>query len=173
MPFRAKMKRAFGGSSTTEYDPANPLTHTTSKKSKRDYPANVYKPGEAMPRPKYRGPWNQAHQDKLSAFSFGGAWKGRKDSTDTNKSATGASEYSPMGSRMPSRGPSRRGSAWSAMSGKGGKRFWGRNSRQNSTVTYDDHSHLDGAGAERVEENREGDDDVANGKSPCFPASRK
>ncbi|KAL9127512.1 MAG: hypothetical protein Q9217_003622 [Psora testacea] len=96
------MKRALGGGngSATEYDPSNPPTNLSSKKAKKDkgdYPDNVYKPGEPMPRPKYRGPYNQAHQDKLSAFSFGDAWKKRKNSTGTDKSAKGGSEYSPMG----------------------------------------------------------------------------
>lgn len=167
------MKRAFGGGSTTEYDPSNPLTHTISKKSKKDYPENVYKPGEAMPRPKYRGPYNQAHQDKLSAFSFGGAWKGRKDSTDSKQSAAGVSDYSPMGSRLPSRGPSRRGSAWSAVSGKGGKRFWGMGSRKNSAIAYEDSSQPNGNGAASVEENQEGDDDVANGEPFCSSVRSK
>ena len=156
------MKRAFG-TANTEYDPANPLTHTISKKSKKDYPENVYKPGEAMPRPKYRGPWNQAHQDKLSAFSFGDAWKRRKSSAGTKESGQeGGSEYSPMGSRLPSRGPSRRGSAWSAISGKGGKRAWGLGSRQASHSGYD--GYTDGAGDGRVEENGEEENDVMNGE---------
>ena len=160
------MKRAFGASNT-EYDPANPLTHTTSKKSKKDYPENVYKPGETMPRPKYRGPWNQAHQDKLSAFSFGDAWKKRKSSAGTNKSGPrGDSEYSPMGSRLPSRGPSmRRNSTWSAISGKIGKRALGMGSRQGSHSGYDGYVDRDGDG--RVEEDREEDDDVMNGELRC------
>ena len=65
-----------------------------------------------MPRPKYRGPYNQAHQDKLSAFSFGDAWRRRKSS------ATAGSDLSPMGSRL----ISRRGSAWSRKSNKLGSR---------------------------------------------------
>ena len=158
------MKRAFG-TSNTEYDPANPLTHSISKKSKKDYPDNVYKPGEAMPRPKYRGPWNQAHQDKLSSFSFGDAWKRRKSSAETNISAPGAdSEYSPMGSRLPSRGTSRRNSAWSAISGKVGKRAWGMGSRQGSHSGYD--GYVDRNGNGRVEETGEEDGDIANGELP-------
>ena len=68
-----------------------------------------------MPRPKYRGPWNQAHQDKLSAFSFGSI-SGR---ASRRRSSAQGSDYSPMGSKLPSRAPSRRGSAWSAFSGGG------------------------------------------------------
>ena len=118
MPFRAKMKRALGransssaGSDLTKTD----TNKSKSKKSKKEkLPDNVYKPGEVMPRPKYRGPYNQAHQDKLSAFSFGDVWKRRKSS------ATANSDISPMGSRA----MSRRESAWSRRSKLG--------SRQNS-----------------------------------------
>ena len=113
------MKRALGRSSS---EAGSDLTRTDttksgkSKKAKKEkLPDNIYKPHE-MPKPKYRGPYNQAHQDKLSAFSFGGAWKRRKSS------ATGNSDMSPMGSRI----MSRRGSAWSKRSNKLG-------SRQNST----------------------------------------
>ncbi len=119
MPFRAKMKRALGrsNSSSTGSDLTKTETakSTKSKKAKKEkLPDNVYRPGEPMPRPKYRGPYNQAHQDKLSAFSFGDMWKRRKSS------ATANSDISPMGSRI----TSRRGSAWSRRSKLG--------SRQNS-----------------------------------------
>ena len=167
MPFRAKMKRALGGGSASmEYDPANPLTQVPSKKSRKDkeqYPDNVYKPGEPMPRPKYRGPYNQAHQDKLSAFSFGEAWRKRKSSIGTERSGKGVSEYSPMGSKLPSRGPSRRGSAWSAFSGKAGKR--GLSSRQGSYSGYDGYDGDVGM----VEESKHGDDDVMNGMPSILP----
>ena len=162
MPIRARLKRAFGGSSNNDYDPSNPLTQPPNKKSKKDYPENVYRPGESMPKPKYRGPWNQAHQDKLSAFTFGDAWKRRK-SNMTNKSAQSAqanSEYSPMGSRLPSRGASRRGSTWSAFSFKGGRRAWGVGSREPSRQNIHD------KGRERLVENDGGDDNVMNGGSP-------
>ena len=142
MPFRAKVKRALGRTSSTSTGSDLTQTDTNKSKSKKPkkekLPDNVYKPGEAMPRPKYRGPYNQAHQDKLSAFSFGDMWKRRKSS------ATGNSDISPMGSRI----MSRRGSAWSRRSKIG--------SRQNS-------------GFAGVDEGEDGDDDVANGMShPCF-----
>ena len=117
MPFRDKMRKALGRSNDDGSDPvtANARKSTKSKRpTKEKLPDNVYKPGEPMPRPKYRGPYNQAHQDKLSAFSFGGAWKRRKSS------GTMGSEMSPMGSRI----ISRRNSAWSKKSKLG--------SRQNS-----------------------------------------
>ena len=117
MPFRARMKRALGRSidDGAELSTTGSNRSAKAKKTKKEkLPDNVYKPGEIMPRPKYRGPYNQAHQDKLSAFSFGNAWKRRKSS------ATAGSEYSPMGSRL----MSRRNSVWSKKSKLG--------SRQNS-----------------------------------------
>lgn len=118
MPFRDKIKRTFGRSTDDGSDLTTTDTNksTKSRKAKKEkLPDNVYKPGEPMPRPKYRGPYNQAHQDKLSAFSFGDAWKRRRSS------GTVGSDLSPMGSRI----MSRRNSAWSKKSKLG--------SRQNST----------------------------------------
>lgn len=95
MPFRDKVKRAFGRAG----EDGSPLTSVSSRSSRKEkkptrgYPDNVYKPGEIMPRPKYRAPYNKAHQDKLSAFSFGEAWTRRKSDH---------SQYSPMGSRLTS-----------------------------------------------------------------------
>ena len=117
MPFREKMRKALGRSNDDGSDLTTTDTNksTKSKKTKKEkLPDNVYKPGESMPRPKYRGPYNQAHQDKLSTFSFGDAWKRRKSS------GTVGSDLSPMGSRI----MSRRNSAWSKKSKLG--------SRQNS-----------------------------------------
>ncbi|KAL9133619.1 MAG: hypothetical protein Q9175_005200 [Cornicularia normoerica] len=117
MPFREKMRKALGRSNDDGSDLTTTDTNksTKSKKAKKEkLPDNVYKPGEPMPRPKYRGPYNQAHQDKLSAFSFGDAWKRRRSS------GTVGSDLSPMGSRI----ISRRNSAWSKKSKLG--------SRQNS-----------------------------------------
>lgn len=134
MPFRQRMRKALGRSNDDGSDLSTTDTNrsTKSKKAKKEkLPDNVYKPGEPMPRPKYRGPYNQAHQDKLSAFSFGDAWKRRRSS------GTAGSDLSPRGSRI----MSRRNSAWSKKSKLG--------SRQNSAFA-------------EVEENGEGDDDVAN-----------
>ena len=163
MPLRTKLKRAFGGSSPSEYDPSNPLTHGIQKKAKTDHPADVYKPGESMPKPKYRGPWNQAHQDRLSAFSFGDAWRGRKSSEMTVKSVKANSEYSPMGSRLPSRGPSRRGSTWSAFSLKGGKRPWGLGSREPSkqNIRKEERQKIE-------EEDNKETDDIMDGKYAVY-----
>lgn len=126
MPFRDKMKRAFGRSSEEEngLDKVWSKPSRKEKRQKREYADNVYKPGEIMPKPKYVAPYNKDHQAKLSAFSFGDAWKRRKSVQ---------SQYSPRGSRLPS--------------GVSGSR-----SRQPSRV--------DGM----MEENVDGDDDVANGE---------
>ncbi len=126
MPFREKMKKAFGRSPSTSN--GSDLAKTSSKGSRKEQ-ESIHKPGE-MPKPKYRGPYNQSHQDKLSAFSFGGAWTRRKSDQ---------SQYSPMGSRL----PSRRGSMLSGRSPPA-------RSRQQSYVG-------------QVVENADGDDDIANG----------
>ena len=88
MPFRAKVKRAFGRDSAEEG------SDTPKKEKKQKLPDNVYKPGEPMPRPKYRGPWDKEHQDKLGSFSFASAFRRRKSDY---------SQYSPMGSKVHSR----------------------------------------------------------------------
>ncbi|KAL8651162.1 MAG: hypothetical protein Q9210_003416 [Variospora velana] len=101
MPFRDKVKKAFGKSSDDPSESSSDLSQVqskaSSKKSKKqkiEYPADVYKPGE-IPESKYKGPYNKAHQQKLHAFSFAAAFQGRRKSDQ--------SLYSPMGSRMPSR----------------------------------------------------------------------
>lgn len=136
MPFRDKMKRAFGRPSNDDSN-LTQVSSTSSrkeKKQKREYPDNVYKPGEVMPKPKYRAAYNKEHQDKLSAFSFGDAWKRRKSDQ---------SQYSPMGSRLPSVVGSLRRMSLTA----------GTRSRKPSLA------------AEKVEESTDRDDDVSNGES--------
>lgn len=134
MPFRDKMKRAFGRSSEEEdgLSKLSSISPKKGKKQKREYPDNVYQPGEIMPTPKYRTPYNKDHQAKLSAFSFGDAWHRRKSDQ---------SQYSPRGSRLPSLVGSFRRKSWMS----------GTRSRQ--------HSHADGM----VEESMDGDDGVLNG----------
>lgn len=102
MPFREKMKRAFGTRPSDEGSELS-FTQTSSsssrrsrkeKKTRRKSSSNVYRPGEIMPKPKYPLAYNKAHQDKLLAYNFGDAWKKRKSVQ---------SQYiSPMGSRLPS-----------------------------------------------------------------------
>ncbi|GAB7341896.1 hypothetical protein MBLNU457_g0206t1 [Dothideomycetes sp. NU457] len=95
MPFREKLKKAFKSNSATSSKTNSPVIEQSPDLSR--WPSNVYKPGEPMPRPKYRAPVKKEHKDKLDSFNFGSAWKRRSQQ----------SIYSPMGSRV----PSRRGSA--------------------------------------------------------------
>ncbi|KAK4957025.1 hypothetical protein LTR28_005714, partial [Elasticomyces elasticus] len=103
MGLRDKLKKSFKSSSSTSttsssknspslYKTDSSLSATTTKSGGR-HPSNVYAPGETMPRPKYRAPVKKEHAEKLDAFSFGAAWR-RKSYQ---------SQYSPMGSRLPSR----------------------------------------------------------------------
>ncbi|MCJ1463240.1 hypothetical protein MMC07_001845 [Pseudocyphellaria aurata] len=133
MPFRDKVKRAFGRNSNEDSDltTVSSATSRKEKKQKREYPDNVYKPGEVMPRPKYRAAYNKEHQEKLSAFSFGDAWKRRKSDQ---------SQYSPMGSRLPSMVGSLRRMSLAT----------GSRDRKQSVAT------------ETVDENIDRDDDVSN-----------
>jgi len=84
MPFRAKIKRVLTRSSTSS---------SSSESGSRKGSSNIYQPGEKMPLPKYRRPVAPEHKALLESFTFDTAW--RRNSC--------ASEYSPMGSRMPSR----------------------------------------------------------------------
>jgi len=85
MPFRAKIKKVFGGSSSSS-DSSSLQTTKTSE-------SNVYKPGEPIPQSKYRGRVDPEHKATLESFSFG----------DTFRRKSCQSQYSPHGSRMPSR----------------------------------------------------------------------
>ena len=128
------MKRAFGrsisedGSNFTQTD----SKASTKKAKKPKTPNNVYKPGEVMPKQKYRGPVNKEHKEKLDAFSFGNAFRRRNSDQ---------SQYSPMGSRL----PSRRSSLFS---------------RKSLVLRSRQQSHVD----EPVMESTEADDDVTNGE---------
>ncbi|KAI4207852.1 MAG: hypothetical protein LQ346_000355 [Caloplaca aetnensis] len=137
MPFRDKVKKAFGKSNDDPSETSSDLSPTRSKastkkpkKQKVDYPDNVYKPGE-IPESKYKGPYDKKHQQKLHAFSFAAAFQGRRKSAQ--------SLYSPMGSRL----PSRMGSLIS-------RRSWVPRSRQQSRVD------------DTLMENSEADDAVEN-----------
>ncbi|KAL8915174.1 MAG: hypothetical protein Q9171_000293 [Xanthocarpia ochracea] len=133
MPFRAKVKRAFGKNEDPEASSELSQVQSKSstkkfKKPKVEYPDNVYGPGE-IPDSKYKGPYNKEHQVKLHAFSFKTAFQGRRRSEHLE---------SPMGSKL----PSRRGSFLS-------RRSLGR-SRQQSRVE------------DTLMENNEADDAVGN-----------
>lgn len=146
MPLRERAKKLFSKRRDSRSDS---LSKTSSKESSRDrWPSNVYKPGEVMPKPKYRRPPEKAHKEKLDAFSFGDAW--RRNSYQ--------SQYSPMGTRLPSRRnsflsfrkviASRNASIASAGTDKGGA------------------NHKENIGPSLSPEiEQEGDDDTANGKA--------
>lgn len=131
--FRAKVKRAFGRQGERGSDSSQEKSARKAKKQKNEYPDNVYKPGEVMPKLKYGATPNRAHQAKLSAFSFDDAWK-RRTSVQ--------SQYSPRGSRLPSTAEGHRRRSFMP----------GLRSRRASVV--------DGG---RLEENMDRDDDVGNG----------
>lgn len=134
-----------------------------------------------MPRPKYRAPAKKEHTEKLESFNFGDAWRRRSF----------VSEYSPHGSRM----PSRRGSLMSRKSFGGrsmrsigrpslarGDSSEGKKSIGGGAVKDEDSRDVESRemtengppvkkqyGVARptrlsVEVEQEGDDDVANGK---------
>ncbi|KAK5138508.1 hypothetical protein LTR08_000095 [Meristemomyces frigidus] len=157
MVFREKAKALFKSRSRGE----SSLSKASSKDSSRDrLPSNVYKPGEPMPRPKYRKPPTKEHKEKLESFSFAEAWR-RKSFQST---------YSPMGTRA----PSRRNSLFSR------KSFGGKSSRANSVSTGEDTGlkttmmrQREGGMATGMamtgtrlstETEAEGDDDIHNGR---------
>ncbi len=152
MPFREKAKSLFKtksrGDSLTKSN-----TNSSSPEGRDRWPSNVYKPGEPMPRPKYRAPPKKEHTEKLEAFNFGEAW--RKKSFQ--------SVYSPMGTRAPSRRTS--------FLSYGKKSATSRNpsitseDTEKSGVGYrqrDGHAAV--ATRLSTEKEQEGDDDVANGE---------
>lgn len=159
MAFRERIKKALRKASPNSS--VHKSSTTDSKEGRERWPSNVYKPGEPMPRPKYRAPVKKEHKEKLESFSFASAWR-RKSFM---------SEYSPMGTRM----PSRRASLISR------KSFGGRSSLRNSMNMSRRNSVSGGvkSGRESLEVPRErhaalapalsteveayGDDDVTNG----------
>src|SRR4051794_13386886 len=86
MGVREKMKKAFGGKKSEDNSPNDT---GTPKIPGLEY----YKPGQG-PKSKYRGKWDQDHQDKLHAFSFAAAFRSRRGS--------GQSIYSPSGRKAQS-----------------------------------------------------------------------
>jgi hypothetical protein len=169
MAIREKAKALFKTRSKT--DSGSQLSKSSTKESDTErWPSNVYKPGEPMPRPKYRAPPKKEHKEKLEAFSFAEAWR-RKSFQ---------SQYSPMGTRAPSRRnssrlPSRRNS-WYSM---GKKSFNGKSNgdavRSGSVISTDTDKGNNGVRQREhaghaarptrleTEPEQEGDDDVGNG----------
>ncbi|KAI5209070.1 hypothetical protein E4T39_01162 [Aureobasidium subglaciale] len=160
MAFRERIKKALRKASPNSS--LHKSSTTDSGKGRERWPSNVYKPGEPMPRAKYRAPVKKEHKEKLESFSFTSAWR-RKSFM---------SEYSPMGTRM----PSRRASLISRKSFGGRSSLSRRNSmsmsRRNSVsggvksgresleVPRERHAAL--APALSTEMENEGDDDVTN-----------
>lgn len=106
MAFREKLKKTFSRNhSAGNSENSSTLSKTNSKQNSRrssnDKNHQYYKPGEKIPQPKYRRPVDPEHKARLEAFSFANAWR----------RMSSQSQYSPMGSRM----PSRRGSVISNM----------------------------------------------------------
>lgn len=148
MPFREKAKKLFRSKRSSD----DSLSKSSSSNSSRErWPSNVYKPGEAMPRPKYRRPPTKEHKEKLESFSFADAW--RRKSYQSN--------YSPMGTRA----PSRRNSLFS-------RKSYQKSSRANSVASSSGETEKSGmrqregmmalAPTMTAPEEAEGDDDVTN-----------
>ncbi|PPJ50658.1 hypothetical protein CBER1_05268 [Cercospora berteroae] len=171
MAIREKVKFLFKSKSKSDRD--SQTSKGSSKASDERWPSNVYKPGEPMPRPKYRAPPKKEHKDKLEAFSFADAWR-RKSFQ---------SQYSPMGTRAPSRRnsvaktPASRRSSWISL---GRKSFSGKSTdggRSNSVTSGGGDAekgtvrHREGAPMHmgvavpttlKTEPEADGDDDVHN-----------
>ncbi|KAK0276219.1 hypothetical protein LTR35_010542 [Friedmanniomyces endolithicus] len=150
MPFREKAKALFRRKDSA----ADSLSKTTSSSnsSRERWPSNIYKPGETMPRPKYRKPPTKEHKEKLESFSFGDAW--RRKSYQSN--------YSPMGTRAPSRSNSlfrrkshARSSRANSVASLGDKEACGPRQREM-------HSGAMMTAQLSTEVEAEGDDDVTN-----------
>ncbi|KAF2860193.1 hypothetical protein K470DRAFT_258159 [Piedraia hortae CBS 480.64] len=90
MPLRQRAKAFFHRRSRTDSSSSKP---SCSGSNRDRWPSNVYKPGEPMPPPKYRRPPHKEHWENLERFTFDDSWR-RKSFQ---------SQYSPMGTRLPSR----------------------------------------------------------------------
>src|ERR1700760_2697240 len=88
MGVRDRLKKTFSRRSSS----ATNTTPSGSENGATDPSSTYYKPGEKIPY-KYRRPVEPAHKAKLEGFSWTNAWRRKSNQ----------SEYSPMGSRMPSR----------------------------------------------------------------------
>jgi hypothetical protein len=141
MPFREKVKKAFGGKKNSGDSPSSSGSNSPRKRTDIEY----YKPGQ-IPSSKYRGPWNQKHQDKLQAFSFEDATQNRKGSIP--------SVYSPRGTNAQSRRSSWVSRARSSLGGS-------RNDQDNAHAARPK-SHASHVGM--VVEGTDDDDDIGHGR---------
>lgn len=167
MAVREKVKGLFKSKSKSDRESQLSKSSTQASSERERWPSNVYKPGEPMPRPKYRAPPKKEHKERLESFTFAEAWR-RKSFQ---------SQYSPMGTRAPSRrNSSRQQSRRSSWISLGRKSFSGKSSdgrtnsitsgeTENSNVRQREHMGVAQPPTLPTEaENSEGDDDVANGK---------
>jgi len=122
MALKEKLKALITNHSPTSSKTGSPVI---SEPTTGRWPSNVYKPGEPMPRLKYRAPVKKEHKEKLESFNFASSWR-RKSHT---------SIHSPTSSRFPSRRGSRLGAASRNGSIKGGS-----TSRSNSITGQQDKS---------------------------------
>lgn len=92
MAFRAKLRKTFSRNSHRSSQSSADTSSSYGSSSSKN--ANVYQPGEKIPQ-KYRKPVDKAHKAMLDAY--------RMDFGESTGRKSFQSEYSPMGSRMPSR----------------------------------------------------------------------
>ncbi|CAK3852824.1 Hypothetical predicted protein [Lecanosticta acicola] len=164
MAIRERAKALFKARSK-HTDRDSTLSKSSTQNSDRErWPSNVYKPGEPMPRPKYRATPKKEHKEKLEAFSFAEAWRRRSFQ----------SQHSPMGTRAPSRRNSRehasRRSSWLSMTAR--KSISGKSESRSNSVTsgetdksnvrYREHMGAARPTALSGQPEHEGDDDVGN-----------
>ncbi len=143
MTFRAKVKKALKRNRSAGID----FSEGPPTRADIEY----YKPDE-IPRCKYRGPWNQKHQDQLHAFSFEDAFRNRKNSIPAS--------YSPGGTLAQSRRSSWVSRVRSSLGSRSGMEDSNEEQRQS-------HSNPVGLVVEADEE----DADVGNGKVCCVDAA--
>lgn len=97
MVFRERartLRKKFSRGSSSTSEQSSQTSSTMGEELTRHTTHTVYKPGEKIPY-KYRRPVEKQHKETLEAFNFADAWNERRKSF--------ASQYSPMGSRLPSR----------------------------------------------------------------------
>src|ERR1700760_1280857 len=88
MAIRERLKKTFARRKSSSSRPSQSSSSDPSDRSSALY----YQPGEKIPY-KYRRPVEPAHKDALDSFSWAKAWRRKSH----------VSQYSPGGSRMPSR----------------------------------------------------------------------
>ncbi|KAF2726347.1 hypothetical protein K431DRAFT_6638 [Polychaeton citri CBS 116435] len=146
MPFREKMKSLVR--TRSRGDTLTKSDSNSSSPSRDRWPSNVYKPGEPMPRPKYRAPPKKEHKEKLDSFSFADSWRRKSQQ----------SMYSPMGTRAPSRRHS--------LISLGRRKSYGAKSHRtgsfSSDTTEKSRHRKDALSRLNTQTEAEGDDDVAN-----------